>query len=141
MTYDEFVQRPQVLNNRILHQIEKAERLQTLCTQATAIYSDLKVQTSHGNKREKWLTAYIDSKDVLTDLMEQQEAAANDLREWLYSNMDVISASMLEFRYCDGLKSDDIADRLHYSPEYMRKKISKAIQTARQVYSEQKERA
>lgn len=134
MNFDEFMQKPQSLNIQIQHQLEEAERLKTLCEHATTVYSDMRVQTSHENKHEIWLTKYIDSKQKLTALIEQHEEAADAVKDWLYQNMSIEDASLLHFRYVDGLKNREIADRLHYTEQTVKNKISKAVRAAKAEY-------
>lgn len=134
MNFDEFMQKPQSINILIQHQLEEAERLKTLCEHATVVYSDVRVQTSYENKHEIWLTKYIDSKQKLTDLIEQHEEAADAVKDWLYLNMSIEDASILQFRYVDGLKNREIAERLHYTEQTVKNKVSKAVRTARAEY-------
>jgi len=134
MTYDEFMQRPQVLHNRIMHQIEETQRLEMLCNRTTPTISEVHVQMSKGNQREKWLAAYIDSKHKINALMAEYDEAAESVRTWLYDNLDFDDADILEYRYCGCLRNDEIADRLNYRPTTMRKKISRAVRLAKDKY-------
>ena len=137
MTYDEFVQRPQKLKARIEHKADKVEFLKALCEQTTTIFSDVKVQTSHGNRHETLLIDYIDSKQELGGLWDQYDEAVDDLQTWLYANMEFIDASMLEWRYCNGLKNSEIAEKMHYAEQTVKHRISRAVRLAEDKYYQQ----
>lgn len=138
MTFEEYVERPQKLKERIQRQIEKTERLEDLCNQTTTIISDVKVQTNHGNKRDKFLADYIDSKNKINDLLEQYKEVSDELKTWLYDSLDFDDADILEWRYCNGLKNAEIAERTHYKEMTIRHKISRAVKNARDTYYQQK---
>lgn len=138
MNFDEFVSQPQKVDTQILHQLQVAERLRSLCESATATFKDVKVQTSPENKREKWLTSYIDAKKTLTDLMEEHDRVTDEVRRWLYDNLPMDGASLLEFRYCDGLKNQEIANTVHMAEQSVKNKISRTIREARSIYNTQK---
>ena len=139
MDFDEFTSQPQTLDTKIAHQLQIAERLRSVCESATAVYCEVgKVQTSPENKREVWLTRYIDSKQELTALLEERERVTEEVRCWLYKNLPIDTASLLEFRYCDGLKNQEIADSVHMELQSVKNKISRCIREARTIYNNQK---
>lgn len=137
MDFDNFVKQPQIVDIRIQHQLDEAERLKALCERATAVFEDEKVQRSHSNQREFWLAAYIDSKSKVTDLMEKYDRVTEEVRDWLYKNLPFTAASLLEFRYCDGLKNKEIAQQLNHKEQSVKNQISRAIREARKIYNEQ----
>lgn len=134
MTFDEFIRRPQTIDNRIQHQLAEAERLRDLCDRVTAIYGGEKVQTTNENRREIWLTKYADSKHKVTELMEQYDDAVGDLKAWLYANMEFTAAATLEYRYCDNMTNKEIAEITGYAEQSVKNKVSKAIRKARELY-------
>lgn len=138
MTFEEYVERPQILRNRIQNQIEKIEQLENLCNQTTTILSDVKVQTNHGNKRDKYLADYIDSKKKLNDIMKQYDEAVEDLQTWLYDSLDFEDADLLDWRYCNCLKNEEMAERVGIAYSTQRKRISRANKKARDIYNKQK---
>lgn len=138
MNYDQFMSQPKNLGIQIQHQLEEAERLKALCERATTVYSDMGAQTSHENQREKWLVKYIDSKNKVEELIEMQSAAEESVRAWLYQHLELQDSSMLEYRYIDGLTNNEIAERMHYSEQYLKSKISKTIRVSRKIYEQQK---
>lgn len=141
MTFEEFAERPQRLMERIERQVEKVNRLQAACEQTTTIFSDVKVQTSHGNRRETMLIDYIDCKQALDDLTHKYSEAIAEVQTWLYDNMEFADADMLEWRYCNGLKNAEIAEKMHYAEQTVRHRISRAVRIAKdKYYQQQKER-
>lgn len=137
MTFEEFAERPQRLMERIERQVEKVDRLQAACEQTTTIFSDAKVQTSHGNRRETMLIDYIDCKQVLNDLLDKYTEAADEVQAWLYENLEFDDASMLEWRYCSGLKNAEIAVKMRYREITVRHRISDAVRLAKDKYYQQ----
>ena len=138
MDFDTFMGQPQTIQDRISHQLHKAERLKNQCEAATVVYGDIKVQSSGENKRELWLTKYIDSKRELTDLMEEYDRVTEEVRSWLYENLSGEAASMLEYKYIDGLKYPELAEAVHYAYQTTRTKMSHYIREARALYEKQK---
>ena len=60
-----------------------------------------------------------------------------DVQTWLYDNMEFTDASMLEWRYCNGLKNADIAIKMHYAEQTIKHRISKAVRIAEDKYYQQ----
>lgn len=134
MTFDEFVGRPQAIDNKIQHRLLQVERLQARCDRVTAVFSEVRVQKSKENARETALIKLIDAKNGIDVLMDEYDEAVADVRQWLYANMETQTASLLEYRYVDNLRNEEIAAQLHYSTQTIKNKISKAIQQARNTY-------
>lgn len=138
MDFDTFVSQPQIIDTKITHQLQVVERQRSRVESVTAVFSDIRVQTSPENKREIWLTQLIDSKKKLSDLMEEYDRATNEVRSWLYDNLSMDAASLLEFRYCDKLKNSEIAELVHMAEQSVKNKISRTIREARTIYNTQK---
>ena len=136
MTFDEFVGRPQAIDNLIQHRLLQVERLQARCDRVTVTFSEVRVQTSRENTRETALIKLIDAKNSLNALMEEYDEAVTDVQTWLYGNLDAQAASLLEYRYIDNLRNEEIAQQMHYSPHTIKNKISKAVQEARNTYEQ-----
>lgn len=136
MNFDEFVNQPQRIDVRISHQLQVAEKLKDRCESATAVYSEVRVQTSRENHHETWLIKYIDSKKKLTALMEEYDKAVEEVRSWLYDNLPPNEASLLEYRYCDGLLNPEIADLEQKAEQTIKNKMSRYIRKARDIYNQ-----
>lgn len=135
MDYDEFVSQPQMIDDRISHQLQVVERWKSKVESVTAVLSEVRVQTSPENKREIWLAKYIDSQQKLTVLMEDYDRACDEVRTWLYDNLPPNEASLLEYRYCDGLRNPEIAEVERQAEQTIRNKISVCIRKARVIYN------
>lgn len=141
MTYERFVEQPQVLQERLNHAILKAERYKDLCTRATAAFSEIgRVQQSRTNAHESHLLAYADSQHAVRDLMQEYNTACDAVRTWLYSRLSIKNASMLEYRYIDGLSNSEIAATMHFAEQTMKNMISKAVREARKIYNDENNR-
>ncbi len=138
MDFDTFVNQPQIIDIKIQHQLQIIERQRSRVESVTAVFNEIRVQTSQENTREIWLTQYVDSKQKLTDLMEEYDRAVEDIRNWLYDNLSTDAASLLEFRYCDGLKNLEIAELLHMAEQSIKNKMSRSVREARTKYNTQK---
>lgn len=136
MNYDRFVEQPRILQERLNHAILKAERYKDLCTRATAAFSEIgRVQQSNVNTHETYLLEYADSQRAVHDLTQEYGTACDAVRTWLYNHMSNKYASMLEYRYIDGLTNAEIAATMHFAEQTMKNMISKAVREARKIYN------
>ena len=135
-SFDKFIGRVRVLDKKIDHQLKRAEKLKSLSEQITTIWSDAWVQTSTENKRERRLADLIDSKRELERLLNQREQAADEIRDFLYSNLSEDNADVLEWKYCDDLSIFEIAEKECLSYSGAASKIYRAETKARAKYEE-----
>ena len=141
MNYDRFVEQPRILQERLNHEILKAERYKDLCTRTTAAFSEIgRVQQSRSNTHETYLLEYADSQRAVYDLMQEYNTACDAVRTWLYNNLSIKNASMLEYRYIDALSNSEIAATMHFAEQTMKNMISKAVREARKIYNDENNR-
>lgn len=134
-SFDEFVSRIRILDNRIDHHLTRAEKLKSLCDRVTSVWGEEEViSTSKENKRDLRLADLIDSKKALEDLLIQRKEVSEEVRSWLYENLPTEVATMLEYRFIDGLNNMEIAETMHFSYQTIRNRISKHISEARIIY-------
>ena len=126
------------MQEQLNHAILKAERYKDLCTRATAAFSEIgHVQQSNANIHETYLLEYADSQRAVRDLMQEYGTACDTVRTWLYSRLSIKNASMLEYRYIDGLSNSEIATTMHYAEQTTKNLISKAVRKARKIYNDE----
>lgn len=130
----DFIGQIQVIDDHIDHTLEKAERLSSLCDRVTAIWGDERVQTSRDNLREQRLVELIDSRRELESLLNERKKIYEEVRSWLYGNLPLEYASILEYRFIDRLPLGKIADRMGYAEQTIKNKSSMAVKEARLIY-------
>jgi DNA-directed RNA polymerase specialized sigma24 family protein len=92
------------------------------------------VQKTKENEREKSIADLIDSKRQLDRLLYQRNEIAEELRSWFRENLPPRSATMLEYKYIDGLNNKEIADMMFYSYQTTRSRMGENIREARMIY-------
>ena len=95
-----------------------------------------RVQVSPSNATEQGYIRYIDAKNELYSMMDKLADAQDEVRSFLYKNLSVDSADILEWRYVDGKEVLEIADICGLTEQSVRNKISKANRAARKRWSE-----
>ena len=93
-----------------------------------------RVQTSPSNSQEIAYIRYIDAKNDLNELAAELEAAQTEVRDFFYENLSFDEADLLEWRYIDGKKPQEIADRMGTTYEATRQRIKRANEKARKHY-------
>ena len=89
---------------------------------------------SSENLREQHLAELIDSKRELADLLNERKRVYEEVRSWLYGNLPLEYASILEYRFIDRLPLGKIADRMGYAEQTIKNKSSMAVKEARLIY-------
>ena len=133
MTYNEFVTRPYRIWRRIMHKSDEVMRIEAICTKSTAVFGE-RVQSSFENTREKNYIALIEAKKELYELMEEHKEAQDEVREFLYDNLTLEEADLLEWKYVDGKSIKDIAILLNEQEQTVRNKASKYEKKARKIF-------
>ena len=100
MTYHEFINRPRALRIKIEHKIEDVRLKESACMTSTSPLNE-RVQTSTKNTAEASYVRYIDAKNCLVKLMDEYDDAQNEVRDFLYRNLPLDEADLLEWRYID----------------------------------------
>lgn len=75
----------------------------------------IKVSSSHENSREDALIAYLDAQERLKELSKEYASAVRDAMAIIDTMKKQREAQVLTYRYMDGMKWKDIADKMGYS--------------------------
>lgn len=134
MTYEEFINRPLDLMQKIEHKIEDVQYKWTLCTNTTQGLSE-RVQTSPTNTTEVRVIRYAQANKELTDLQGEYDAACEKVRAFLYGNLELGDADVLDWKYCNGKSINDIAEIRNLSYTGAASRISRAETRARSKFS------
>ena len=134
MTYEEFINRPLDLMQKIEHKIEDVQYKWTLCTNTTPGLSE-RVQTSPSNTTELRVIRYAQANKELTDLQGEYDAACERVRAFLYGNLELGDADVLDWKYCNGKSINDIAEIRNLSYTGAASRISRAETRARSKFS------
>ena len=95
MTYKEFVNRPQRLHRRILHKADDVAFKRETCQKSTSTFGE-RVQTSPSNSMERAYVVYIDAKRELNALIDEYNAARDEVEAFFYDNLRFFDADLLE---------------------------------------------
>lgn len=134
MTYEEFINRPLDLMQKIEHKIEDVQYKWTLCTNTTQGLSE-RVQTSPTNTTEVRVIRYAQANKELTDLQGEYDVACERVRAFLYGNLELGDADVLDWKYCNGKSINDIAEIRNLSYTGAASRISRAETRARSKFS------
>lgn len=137
MTYEEFVTRPLAIWRELLHKSDEVARLEGLCMRATTTLGE-RVQNTVGNSQERNLVALADARRELNGLISTLMAVQDEVRVFLYNNLPLDGADILEWKYVNGKSIKDIAETLGFEEQTVRNKISKYDREARKKYIEYK---
>ena len=135
MTYEQFINRPLDLMQKIEHKIEDVQYKWTLCSNTTQGLSE-QVQTSPSNTAELRVIRYTQANNELTNLQGEYDAACESVREFLYGNLELGDADVLDWKYCNGKSINDIAEIRNLSYTGAASRISRAETRARSKFSD-----
>lgn len=135
MTYEEFINKPLDLMQKIEHKIEDVQYKWTLCLNTTQGLSE-RVQTSPSNTSDLRVLRYIEANKQLTELQGEYDDACAEVREFLYGTLDMQDADVLDWKYCNGKSITDIAEIRNISYSGAANRISRAEVKARKKYAE-----
>lgn len=134
MTYNEFVMRPYRMWRRIMHKSDEVIRIEAICMKSTQVFGE-RVQSSFQNSQERNYIALVEAKRELNEMMDDYKKAQDEVREFLYENLSVHEADLLEWKYIDGKSIQEIADLLHEQEQTVRNKASKYEKKARNIFN------
>lgn len=134
MTYEQFMNRPLDLMQKIEHKIEDVQFKWTLCLNTTQGLSE-RVQTSPNNTTELRIIRYAEANQQLTDLQTQYDESCENVRKFLYSNLDIGDADVLDWKYCHGKSTSEIATLRNLTYSGAANRISRAETKARRKYA------
>ena len=135
MTYEEFINRPLDLMQKIEHKIEDVAFKWTLCLNTTQGFSE-RVQTSPSNTSDLKIIRYAQADKELIALQGEYDEACEDVRSFLYGRLDVQDADVLDWKYCHGKTISQIAEIRGMSYSGAASRISRAEARARSKYSD-----
>ena len=134
VSYDEFINKPLRLHDRILHKADEVAFKFEVCTRATGGMGE-RVQTSPDNKTAKRYADYIDANNKLKALMTEYNAATDVVTCWLYDNLEYEDADLLEWKYVNAKDLQEIADVKALAYQTVKNKMSTAERKARQKFT------
>lgn len=135
MTYEQFINRPLELIQKIEHKVEDVAFKWTLCLNTTQGMSE-RVQTSPSNTSDLKVIRYAQAKKELDDLQEEYDSACDDVREFLYANLKLMDADVLDWKYCNGKSTKEIAEIRNITYSGAANRISRAEARARSKYAQ-----
>lgn len=135
MTYETFMNRPLGLMQRIEHKIEDVAFKWTLCLNTSQGLSE-RVQTSPSNTQDLKVIRYAEADKQLTDLQEEYDRSCQEVRDFLYENLDVNDADVLDWKYCNGKSTSEIAEIRGMTYSGAANRISRAETKARRKYAQ-----
>ena len=133
MTYEEFINKPTELMQRIEHKVEDVAFKWTLCLNTSQGLSE-RVQTSPSNNQDLKVIRYAEANKELTDLQTEYDKACEDVRSFLYGNLEINDADVLDWKYCSGKSITDIANIRNMTYSGAASRISRAEVRARSKY-------
>ena len=134
MTYEQFINRPLELIQKIEHKVEDVAFKWTLCLNTTQGLSE-RVQTSPSNTSDLKVIRYAQAKKELDDLQEEYDSACDDVRDFLYTNLKLMDADVLDWKYCNGKSVKEIAEIRNITYSGAANRISRAEARARSKYA------
>jgi len=138
MTYEQFINRPLELIQKIEHKVEDVAFKWTLCINTTQGLSE-RVQTSPSNTSDLKVIRYAQAKKELDDLQEEYDSACDNVRDFLYANLKLMDADVLDWKYCNGKSTKEIAEIRNITYSGAANRISRAEARARSKYAQSTE--
>lgn len=105
----------------------------TVCTRTTTTFGE-KVQTSPSNSTEWSYLSYIEANNQLKELQAEYDRVAKEVTDFLYDNLSVEDADLLEWRYVHDKSMQDIAEIKCMAYQTVKNRMSAAEKAARTKY-------
>lgn len=135
MTYEEFINKPTELMQRIEHKVEDVAFKWTLCLNTSQGLSE-RVQTSPSNTSDLKIIRYAQADKELTDMQDEYDKACEAVRTFLYGNLKLNDADVLDWKYCNGKTTKEIAEIRNITYAGAANRISRAEAKARAKYAQ-----
>lgn len=135
MTYQTFINRPLALMQKIEHKVEDVAFKWTLCLNTSQGLSE-RVQTSPSNTQDLKVIRYAEANKQLTDLQAEYDRSCKEVRDFLYDNLEMGDADVLDWKYCNGKSTSEIAEIRGVTYAGAANRISRAEVKARKKYAE-----
>ena len=133
MTYDEFMNRPLWLHDRIKHDADRVAFLFEVCVKSTGTLGE-RVQTSPSDKSARSYAAYIDANNELQELVKEFNLAKDEVIQFLYDNLSYDDADLLEWKYINAKDLKDIAEIKGLAYQTVKNRVSVAEKRAIEKY-------
>lgn len=133
MTYNEFMNRPLWLYDRIKHDADHVAFLFEICVKSTGMLGE-RVQTSPSDRNAKSYAAYIDANNALQELVHEFNNAKEEVVQFLYDNLDYDDADLLEWKYINAKDLKDIAEIKGLAYQTVKNRMSMAEKRAIRKY-------
>ena len=133
MTYEQFINRPLDLMQKIEHKMEDVAFKWTICLNTSQGLSE-RVQTSPSNTTDLKIIRYAQADKELIELQGEYDDACEEIRTFLYENLDMQDADVLDWKYCSGKSITDIANIRNMTYSGAASRISRAEVRARSKY-------
>ena len=134
MTYNQFIRRPGTLKRLIEHKVEDVQFKWNVCVGAVPELGE-RVQTSVKNSSEASVIRYADAKKELDQLQGRYDAAVNEVRDFLYAQLNAEEADVLDWKYCADKTTSEIAKIKSLSYSGAANKVRRADIKAARIYN------
>ena len=135
MTYEQFINRPLDLMQKIEHKMEDVAFKWTICLNTSQGLSE-RVQTSPSNTSDLKIIRYAQADKELTDMQDEYDKACEAVRTFLYGNLKLNDADVLDWKYCNGKTTKEIAEIRNITYAGAANRISRAEAKARAKYAQ-----
>lgn len=135
MTYEQFINKPLDLMCMIEHRAEDVAFKWTLCLNTSQGLSE-RVQTSPSNTQDLKVIRYAAAHQKLLDLQDEYDKACEAVRDFLYGNLNINDADVLDWKYCNGKSTSEIAKIRGVTYAGAANRISRAEAKARKKYAQ-----
>lgn len=135
MRYETFMNRPLELMQRIEHKIDDVAFKWTLCLNTAQGLSE-RVQSSPSNTQDLKVIRYAEANKQLTDLQDEYDRSCQEVRDFLYDNLEINDADVLDWKYCNGKSTSEIAEIRGVTYAGAANRISRAEAKARKKYAQ-----
>lgn len=136
MNFDSWINRPSDLREQITDAEEYAERQQAKCERTTINYGEEYIQTSRFDSVTKNILELDEAKKTVNRLYEQYFDTVDEIREFMYANLPLRQADILDWRYCHLFTVDRIAEKKKMTPSGVYTSCKMALAKLRKIYND-----
>lgn len=129
MTPKEYLNQAYHIDKRIDCKLQQVEKLHSLATHVTSVFSDMPHSTTPNNKKlEKTIAKIIDLEKEIDADIDNLVDLKHEISDVINSVENVEYRTILEMRYLNFKTWEEIAVALHYTVRWIYKLHSKALQ-------------
>lgn len=114
------------------------EELETILTSTSIRTDGVKVQTSVTNSREELLADLVDMQIELNHMARDAFLLAQEVLMTITKTEDPAMIRLLIYRYVDGMKWEDISERMHFERSWTFRIHAKALKKVEKILFEQR---